>query len=78
MINTRIVWMIHSLQLKKTLSKALVYWKRLLIPARNNPYPFTFHLTAVICSFIIVGSSIAVWAGQKTLVHLLVGKFPAI
>ena len=40
--------------------------------------PYTFQLTAVICSFIIAGNNIAGRAGRKTLVHLPTGKFPVI
>ena len=45
---------------------------------KNNLPPYTFQLTAVICSFIIAGNNIAGRAGRKTLVHLPTGKFPVI
>ncbi len=59
-------------------TRGSVHWKRLRIPARNNLPPYTFQLTAVICSFIIAGNNIAGRAGRKTLVHLPTGKFPVI
>ena len=54
---------------------SILFFKQLRIPARNNLPPYTFLLTAVICSFIIAGNNIA---GRKTLVHLPTGKFPVI
>ena len=57
---------------------SILFFKQLRIPARNNLPPYTFLLTAVICSFIIAGNNIAGRAGRKTLVHLPTGKFPVI